>query len=63
VNLVARETSQKNFEQYFENATYYEWDDLESPIIQVSQDSSIAWMITRIKVRRTQFGDSGEQLE
>lgn len=43
------------FEEYFENAKYYEWDDLETPIIRISNDASMAWMIVRIKVKRTQL--------
>ncbi len=59
----SRDASLEQFERYFENATYYEWDDLEPPIVQVSQDASLAWMITRTKVRRTQTDESGEQRE
>jgi hypothetical protein len=59
----SREANLEQFEKYFKNATYYEWDDLEAPIVQVSQDASLAWMITRTKVRRTQIDESGEQHE
>lgn len=51
------------FESYFKNAKYFEWDDLESPIIRISDDASMAWMIVRAKVRRTQRLESGEQQE
>lgn len=63
IHRTSREASLEQFERYFENATYYEWDDLEPPIVQVSQDASLAWMITRTKVRRTQTDESGEQRE
>jgi hypothetical protein len=59
VQRVSREDKRQDFEQYFKNATYYEWDDLEPPIVQVSQDASLGWMITRTKVRRTQLDDAG----
>jgi hypothetical protein len=49
----------RDFEEYFKNATYYEWDDLEPPIVQVSQDASLGWMITHMKVRRAQTDDAG----
>jgi hypothetical protein len=42
----------KRFEEYFRGAKYYEWEDLEPPIIRVSKDASMAWMIVRVKVRR-----------
>jgi hypothetical protein len=63
IHHTSRDASLQQFERYFENATYYEWDDLEPPIIQVSQDASLAWMITRTKVRRAQLDESGEPRE
>jgi hypothetical protein len=42
------------FSGYFRNAKYYEWDDIEPPIVHVSQDASMGWMITNVRVRRTQ---------
>jgi ketosteroid isomerase-like protein len=59
IQRIARDDMRQTFEQYFKNATYYEWDDLEPPIVQVSQDGSLGWMITRTKVRRTQADESG----
>jgi hypothetical protein len=41
------------FTRYFQGATYYEWDDMEPPIIRISDDASMAWMIVRTQVRRT----------
>jgi hypothetical protein len=63
IQHISREAIRQDFEQYFKNATYYEWDDLEPPIVQVSQDASMAWMITRTKVRRTQTDEAGVQRE
>lgn len=52
------------FEDYFKGATYHEWDDLEPPIVRVSNDATMAWVITRTKVRRTtQVEGSGETRE
>jgi hypothetical protein len=53
----------KQFEEYFRDARYYEWDDLEPPIIRISKDASMAWMIVRIRVRRTQKDASGTERE
>jgi hypothetical protein len=44
---------------YFRGARYQEWDDLEEPIVHLSRDASMAWMITRLKVRRLQRDSSG----
>jgi hypothetical protein len=59
IQRIPREDMRRNFEEYFKNTTYYEWDDLEPPIVQVSQDASLGWMITRVKVRRAQTDDAG----
>jgi hypothetical protein len=54
ITEVTREALLQRFTSYFVGATYDEWDDLQPPIVQVAQDGSIGWMITRTKVRRTQ---------
>jgi len=41
------------FRTYFEGATYHEWDDVEPPIVRVSDDGTLAWMIVHVRVRRT----------
>lgn len=53
----------KQFAEYFKGAKYYEWDDLEDPIIRISKDGSMAWMITRVRVRRTQKTAAGSDKE
>jgi hypothetical protein len=49
-----REDDMGMFTEYFAGATYHEWDDVEPPIVKVADDASIAWMITHVRVRRTQ---------
>lgn len=49
------------FEGYFKGATYYEWDDLEPPIIRISADASMAWMIVRTQVRRVTRLEGAEE--
>jgi hypothetical protein len=60
IDRSSRAQMKEMFNAYFNNAKYYEWDDLETPIISISNDASIAWMIVRTRVRRTQKSDSGE---
>jgi hypothetical protein len=43
-----------HFTRYFAGAVYFEWDDLEPPRIQVSDDATLAWLIMRNRVRRSQ---------
>ena len=51
------------FTGYFRDAKYYEWDDVEEPIIRISNDASMAWMITRTRVRRVQKTADGTEKE
>jgi hypothetical protein len=48
---------------YFRDAKYDEWEDLEEPIVRVSDDGSMAWMIIRLRVRRTQRDATGADRE
>lgn len=54
---------QARFAEYFRGAKYTEWDDIEEPIVRISRDGTMAWMITRIRVRRTQKDASGKEQE
>lgn len=60
VSRSTREEVKKFFEGYFKNAKYSQWDDLEPPVIKISNDASMAWMIVRIKVSRTEGGSQKE---
>jgi hypothetical protein len=44
------------FTGYFDGATYLQYEDAEPPIVRVSDDGSMGWLITRTRVRRTQNG-------
>ena len=63
ISHIPRSDFLATFEQSFKNATYYEWDDLESPIIQISEDATMAWMIVRNRVHKRQVQDDGTAIE
>lgn len=63
ISRSTRAEMKTEFEDYFKNAKYYEWDDLEPPIVRISNDASMAWMIVRTKVRRTQKQADGKEEE
>lgn len=63
IHRVRKADERKQFEDYFRGAKYHEWDDLEEPIINVSRDGSMAWIITRVRVRRTQKDAAGAEKE
>jgi hypothetical protein len=49
------------FEGSFAGATYQEWDDLEAPVVRVSDDGTMGWMIVRIRSRRTKKDAAGAE--
>ena len=51
------------FEVSFHDAVYSAWDDLEPPVIRVSADATMAWMIVRTHVRRTEPDGEGGRRE
>jgi hypothetical protein len=63
IDHVKKAQEREMFRKYFQNATYYEWDDLETPIVRVSKDGTMGWIITRIKVRRVQKDTDGKERE
>jgi hypothetical protein len=58
-----KQESKEFFQKYFENAKYFEWDDMEPPIVRISKDATMAWVIVRVKVRRTQKDIAGKESE
>ena len=64
ISRSSKADARKMFTGYFRDAKYYEWDDGEEPIIRISNDATMAWMITRTRVRRVQkTADGAEQEE
>jgi hypothetical protein len=63
INRSSKADTRKMFTGYFRDANYFEWDDVEEPIIRVSNDASMAWMITRTRVRRVQKNADGTEKE
>ncbi len=60
-----REDMRQTYAEYFQElGSYaYECEDLEPPIIQIANDASIAWMITRtrLRIRRVQRSEAGAE--
>jgi hypothetical protein len=45
------------FTKYFEGASYLEYEDAEPPIVRVSDDGSMGWILSRTRVRRVDDGE------
>lgn len=62
IHQQTRDDLKQIYDNYFRDATFHEWDDLEPPIIQISNDGSMAWMIRRFRVRYTRLSE-GQTVE
>jgi hypothetical protein len=63
IERATRDDLSQAFADSFRGTTYYAWDDLEPPIVRISADASMAWMIVRVQVRRTQTDATGTTRE
>lgn len=55
----SREEIRQMFASYFEGALYHAWEDLEPPVIRVSSDGSMAWVVRRVRVDREEPDGAG----
>lgn len=51
------------FQEYFKDATYHKYEDLQPPIVRISGDGSLGWIISRVQAKRSQVvdGESADQ--
>ncbi len=61
IQRLARADTEPQYRKYFGGATFHEWDDIEPPIMQISNDGSMAWVIRRVRVRYTRPDDAGQE--
>jgi len=50
------------FVEYFKSAQFLVWDDVESPIVRVSEDGNMGWMIVRVRIAYTETDTSGKTI-
>jgi hypothetical protein len=63
VDEITRAQVREHFTQYFAGATYQEYADLEPPRVELSSDATLAWIISRTRVRRTTRHPDGTTTE
>ena len=51
------------FTNYLDNTTFSEYEDIQEPIIRVSQDGTQAWMIAQTKVVGRRKMEDGTEVE
>jgi hypothetical protein len=61
VQVRSRDEVRKQFTQYFQGTKFTAWNDLEPPIIHVSPDGQMGWMIVRVRIAYTKTDASGAQ--
>lgn len=59
----SRETSIARFQNYLNNSTFIEWDDITPPVIKVSDDASMAYVLVHKKVRLLAKDAQGREQE
>jgi len=59
IDRISRADEAAFFEGYFRGARYAEWDDLEPPVVRLSADASMAWIVSRLRVKRQAPGPDG----
>ena len=60
---MSREDVRAKFVEYFQSAQFTAWDDAEPPIVRVSADGNMGWMIVRVRIAYTETDASGKKNE
>jgi hypothetical protein len=61
VRLRTKEEAFPSIEQYFQRTHFSDISEITAPIIHISTDASMAWVIGAIGVRATQEGSNGKE--
>jgi hypothetical protein len=63
IDRPTREASLARFTGYFSNSTFLEWDDIAPPVIKVSDDATMGYVIVHKRVRLLARDEKGVQHE
>lgn len=61
INHLTLSNLESMYSNYFQGAIFNEWDDLEQPIIHISGDGTMAWVIEHFRIRITRQKDNREE--
>jgi len=59
ISRPSREESLRRFTSYLERSSFLEWDDISPPVIRVSEDASMAYVIVHKRVRLNAANEKG----
>ena len=62
VTVLSRADLSKRFAEYLRRAEFSAWDDVQTPIVQVSGDGRTGWMVVRVHIAYTETNSAGEQM-
>lgn len=63
ISKPSREASVNRLQNYFNNSTFIEWDDITPPVIKVSDDTTMAYVLVHKKVRLLAKDANGKEQE
>ena len=63
IQTQTKEDLRKRFTEYFQGAEFSAWDDLEPPIIHVSPDGQMGWMVVRVKIAYSKTDAAGKKTQ
>lgn len=63
INALHRSNMRNRLERQLEGVRYVQYSDVEPPIIRVSRDGTMGWVITRVAVTRVEPNPAGGQQE
>jgi hypothetical protein len=61
INRRTCEDVRAKFADYFRHANFSAWDDVEPPIVRVSSDGRMGWMIVRVRIAYTDTDSPGRK--
>lgn len=61
ISLGDRDAGRKRMQAYFDASTFIEWDDITPPVIRVSDDGSMAFVLVHKRVRLLDKNDGGKE--
>ena len=61
VNRMSKNDVRVRFVEYFKHSQFWAWDDVEAPIVHVSPDGKMGWMIVQVRIAYTETDVSGKK--
>jgi hypothetical protein len=62
ITRLSRQEVRARFTEYFQDAQFSAWEDLEPPVVRVSEDGRLAWMAVRVRITFTQTNPNGKKI-